>query len=332
MKKLKIGLLTLTGLILSLSLFSQAPTASGNVMNFSSVAAYEPYADDESTWASLRNIAVQSSTLTTLAEQGGSSEGQVTEDTLYPDFVKEVLNTDYIFQIGSYLIKIDLFNDRGLVIDAGNTNAYASLVNNDLSAPGMMVLDGDEDFGLELLEALANNTVTPADYQSFLNAQNACGGAQRKTQKGIEPWAETSEQCDIGGSYTIGKKYGMDNKVVYQKVIFFFSLQSKIRSLMWCTFGGNPYTVPVYPFVDVKLSGTVKFRKRCGTEVNDNVNYVEGYFGEGDGILNWRPYSGGRSLSHYDFNVDFGIRPPQDRNPNPPPYFPSVHYRIVSGY
>ena len=65
--------------------------------------------------------------------------------------MKEVLNTDYIFQIGNYLIKIDLANDRGLVIAAENSNAYEDLVNNNLSAPGMMALDGDEDFGLELL-------------------------------------------------------------------------------------------------------------------------------------------------------------------------------------
>lgn len=330
MKKIKMGLLALVSFVFSSISFSQAPTANGNVMNFSAVATYEPYADDESTWAGLRTIAEQSNTLTTIAEQEAGSGSE--PDTLYPDFLKEVLNTDDIFQIGNYLIKIDLVNDRGLVIAAGNFNAYADLVNNNLSATGMMVLGGDEDFGLELLEALANNSTTPAEYQSFLNAERACHGAARRKDARLETWITTNEQCDIGGTYTNGRTYKMDNKVVYHKAIFYFSLQSKIKSIWFCTFGGSPIGAPIYFLVDLNLIGTVKYRRRCETEINKNVNLEEGYFGGGNGTLSWNPYGGGRSLSHYDFNVDFGIRPAQDRNPNPPPYTPSSHYRIYWGY
>ncbi len=325
------GLLTLVSFVFSSISFSQAPTANGNVMNFSAVASYEPYAENESTWSSLRTIAQQSSTLTTKAEQE-AAEVTRNVDTLYPEFLKEVLNTDYIFQIGNYLIKIDLVNDRGLMIASGNTDAYSSLVNNNLSATGMMVLDGDEEFGLELLEALANNTTSTEGYESFLNAERVCAGAKRKVDKAIETWVETNDPCDVGQQTTTGITYGMDNKLVYQKAIFYFSLQSKIRSIYRCTFGGSWTFSPISVFVDLKLAGTVKYRKRCESEVNMNADLYEGYFGGGDGILHWRPYGGGRSLSHYDFNVDFGIRPAQDRNPNPPPYIPSRHYRIVYGY
>jgi len=296
-------------------------------MIFNGVAAYEPFTEDESTWAGLRSVAVQSSTLTTMAEQLSSTPSNA--DTLFPDFLKEVLNTDQIFQIGGYLIKIDLINDRGLVIAAGNTNAYASLVNDNLSATGMMVLGIDEDFGLELLEALESNMTTPADYQTFLNAER-CRRAERQTRKAIEQWSTTNEPCP--GNSTIGRTYGMDNKVVYQKVIFYFSLQSKIKSLWRCTYGGSWTLAGTYDMVDTKLNGNVKYRRRCGAEVNKNQNLEEGYYGGGNGILSWRPYSGGRSLSHYDFSVVFGIRHATDRNPNPPPYISSGLYRIVSGY
>ena len=328
MKLLKIGLLTLTCFVFSKITFSQAPTATGNVMIFSSVASYEPYAGDESTWTSLRNIAVQSSTLTTLAEPVFSQNNNA--DTLYPEFLKEVLNTDKIFQIGNYLIKIDLLNERGLMIASSSFNAYSSLVNDDLDASGMMVLDGDEDFGLELLESLESNAITPPEYKSFLNAARACPGAARRKEARIETWLETSEVCDQAP--TVGRTYGMDNKVVYQKAIFYFSLQSKIRSLWRCTFGGSWAGAPIYYFVDTKLTGTVKYRRRCETEVNNSVAMEEGYFGGGNGILDWRAYSGGRSLSHYDFNVDFAIREAVDRTPTPPPYIPSSHYRIYWGY
>jgi len=191
------------------------------------------------------------------------------------------------------------------------------------------VLGIDEDFGLELLEALESNMTTPADYQTFLNAER-CRRALRKTQKAIEQWVTTNEECP--GNPTFGRAYGMDNKAVYQKVIFYFSLQSKIKSLWRCTYGGSWTLAEVYDFVDIKLTGTAKYRRRCGAEVNKSENLEKTYFGGGNGILNWRPYSGGRSLSHYDFNVDFGIRYATDRNPNPPPYVPSMHYRIVDGY
>jgi hypothetical protein len=119
----------------------------------------------------------------------------------------------------------------------------------------------------------------------------------------------------------------MDNKVVYQKFIFYFSLQSKIRSVWRCTFGGSWTFAPIYSIVDLRLTGTVKYRKRCGTEVNKSTDLTSAYFSGGNEVLNWRPYQSSRSLSHYDFNVDFGIRPAVDRTINP-----SGHYRIVDGY
>ena len=330
MKFFKIGLVTLIGLFFSSISFSQAPTASGNVMNFSAVSSYEPYADDESTWSSLRTIATQSSTVTTIAEQEFMTDGA---DTLYPEFLKEVLNTDYIFQIGNYLIKIDLMNERGLVIAADNSNAYADLVSNNLSASGMMLLNGDEDFGLELLEALSNNTTSPADYQTFLNVERECRGAARRKDARIPEWTTTNEACDVvSGQTNIGRTYGMDIELIYRKAIFYFSLRSRIRSLVRCTFGGTWASAPIYYFVDLNLIGTVKYRRRCEAEVNANANIEEGYFGGGNGTLSLNPWGGGRSLSHYDFTVDFGIRPAVDRNPNPPPYHPSGPFRIVLGY
>lgn len=328
MKKFKVLFLVTAGFFISSISFAQTPTANGNVMIFNGAAAYEPFTENESSWATLRNVATQSSTLTTMAEQ--ESFAPLNADTLYPDFLKEVLNTDQIFQIGTYLIKIDAINNRGLMINASNANAYSNLVNNNLSGSGMMVLDGEEDFGLELLEGLENNTITPADYQTSSTAGRRCSGARRQVQKDIPTWITTNEECP--GNVTIGRTYGMDDKVVYQKFIFYFSLQSKIRSVWRCTYGGSWTFAEIYPLVDLKLIGTVKYRRRCAAEVNKAETLEEGYFSGGNGILNWRPYSGGRSLSHYDFNVDFGIRYSTDRNPNPPAYFFPHPYRIVSGY
>lgn len=323
MKFLKSGLLALATFGFSSISFSQAPTASGNVMNFSSVASYETYTNDENSWSSLHNIAAQSSTLTTLAEQ---AETDVI-DTLYPEFLREVLNIDNIFQIGNYLIKIDLPNDRGLVVATDNANAYSDLVTNNLTAPGIMQLTGDEDLGLELLEALANGSTNSVDYQSFLQAERPCPGASRRKKADNHIWGnDLSQDCPPTGT----RVYFMDNKIVYQKAIFYFSLQSKVISKRQCIEGGNTQR---YNEVDLNLQGTAKYRKRCAPESNQSADIHESYYsGNTDAETNWRPYTGGRSLSHYDFTVRFGIRNMTDRNPNPPPYNYSPYYNIKSGY
>lgn len=194
----------------------------------------------------------------------------------------------------------------------------------------MMVLDGEEDFGLELLEGLENNTITPANYQNSLTDESRCRRPGKKVDEDIPTWVTTNEECP--SNITLGRTYGMDDKLVYQKAIFYFSLQSKIRSVYRCTYGGSWNGADIYALVDLKLIGTVKYRRRCAAEVNKAETLEEGYFSGGGGILNWRSYSGGRSLSHFDFNVDFGIRVATDRNPNPPAYFFPRHYRIISGY
>lgn len=124
----------------------------------------------------------------------------------------------------------------------------------------------------------------------------------------------------------------MDNLLQYKGFIFYFSLKSRIKSVWRCTFGGTWTLAPIYYFVDTKLIGTVRYRQRCGTEVNNSVNLSEAYLLGGDGVLEWNNYGGGRSLSHYDLNVDFAIRPSTDRTANPPPYVFSPHYRIQWGY
>lgn len=329
MKKFKVVIILLSVVLITIRSNSQTPSVEGNFISFPSVASYEGYAENESIWGDLRNIAVQSTMVTTLAEEVANS-GKELEDVYpdYPDFLAEVLNLDNIFSIGGYLIKIDMINERGLMVSSGSNDAYDALVRDSLAFPGMMVLDIDEDFGLELLEALDSKIISDSEYKEFLTSR-ACSGAKRKTMKNIEEWTTTGEACESG---TLGKSYGMDNKVVYQKAIFYFSLQSKIRSLVRCTFGGSWLLADRYFYVDLKLTGSVKYKKRCGTEVNNSVDMQEDFFGGGNAILDWRAYSGGRSLSHYDFNVDFGIRPAQDRTPNPLPFVPSVHYNIKSGY
>ena len=318
MKHLKNGLMILTTSVFSLILFAQPPIADGNLMRFSNVASYETYADKISDRNYLTGIARGSTTLTTLEEQRGPGV-----DTLYPDFLITVLNTDYILRIGSYLIKIDVLSDRGLVIAASQPNSYSSLVNNNLFATGMMRLAGDEEYGMELLEGLENGSITPANYQTFLSTRRSCRRADRKTDKAIEQWDMIwANSCDN----SFQDFYGMDNKVVYQKFIVYFSLQTKIKSVWRCYYGS--WTLPPHYYAEIRLTGTAQYRKRCGAEVKKSeAQYTP--FGI---LLDWRPYEGARSLSHYISGAFFEIRHTYDGVPNPHPWHRSRDYRIIDGY
>lgn len=110
--------------------------ANGNVLKFASLDVYEQFADNLLDRTALMDAASQSSTLITLEEANPGAD-----DTIYADFMRMILNTDYIVEIGEFLIKIDLANDRALVIQSSNYDAYNSLVNNSTSATGMMVFD-----------------------------------------------------------------------------------------------------------------------------------------------------------------------------------------------
>lgn len=271
-----------------------------NRLKFGTLALYVQYASNELDRSIFVQLSAQSGALTTMAE---SSNG--IEDDLYAEFLTQILNTDHIMEVGSFLIKLDLENHRALVINSSNANAYQTLVTNDLGASGLMIFTDDVDNAIEVLEAIENGSLQVSNYQTAIqssssNARSCPGAHDNKDTEPNRPWArgtDPNSQCP-----DLSIILAMDNKVVYQRFIIYFSLESKIRSIWGCS-SSNWILAPFYNEVDVRLVGTARYSKRCENEIT--VQQTDYHTGP---VLHWRPYESTRSLSAYDFTVTFGIR------------------------
>ncbi|HEX6094950.1 MAG TPA: hypothetical protein VF432_01400 [Thermoanaerobaculia bacterium] len=305
-----------------------------NYLMFTSIGAYESYANNETDRSILYYYTYGDSSVTSRAEV---QEGENDEEQ-YPDFLNLILNQDNIVGISSFLVKVDLINGRALAINVNEPNAYWSLVNEDWSAP--LIYLSEEDDGIEVLENIENGGWYPAARSSEPRIgttasvssrtassarpigrieSNGCSGAPRYKCDEYAIWDSIpNPNPEPGHLYDL---YRMDYKVVYQKAIIYFSLQSKQKSRTAYE-SSNWIFVPTYDAA-MKLDGRVRYRKRCGGEVVKNeVLYTV------DREQNWRPYEGSRSLSHYDFSVTFGIDHPQ----NNPRTWHDYTCSIMSGY
>jgi hypothetical protein len=334
-------------------------SVNGNHLKFISIATYEQYANNELDRSILTNLATANSGVTTLEELNNA------QDTLYPDFLKQILNTDEIVEAGSFLIKVDLENHRALVISSNDPNAYQILSYNQLTANGLMNFSDNVGNTIEILQAIESGQLSISNYQlsieleataklnrtrlnneteslafySPLNYRSVHGplvedilknqlapticihATRHKQQHPHDVWKTVSNQNS--GCPDNVMVYAVDNKIVYQNFIIFFSLEAKTKSMQagTCT---NWIFVPSYT-ADLMLSGSVRYAKRCGPE--QVASKTTNTYGN---VLNWRPYESSRSLSKYDFTMEFGVR---DVN-SVGNYFPGLGatYRITSGY
>lgn len=298
------------------SLAAQDVFVRDNYLVFSSFAAYDRYASNEVDRGMLYYYAYGDPNVLTRAEV---QEGENDEE-LYPDFLNLILNQDNIVGISRHLVKIDLVNARGLAIDASYPNAYSALVNEDWSAP--LIYLSEEDDGIEVLEFIENGgmvawartqprigttaaSAPPSRPAGRIETNRSCPGAPRHKCDNYLIWDDVpSSQYGC-----FSDLYRMDYKVVYQKAIIYFSLQSKQKSRKDCA-SSNWIFSPTYD-AQLQLVGTARYRKRCGGEVvkTEVLRTV-------DREQNWRPYESSRSLSHYDFSVTFGIDHPGTNPPN----------------
>lgn len=283
-----------------------------NVMAFASFDAYDRYASNEYDRTILQHHAWNNDSLTTRAERGAGGG-----DDVYPEFLNMVLNEDNIVRISSFLVKVDLDNGFALAIDANAPNAYWSLQNNDHAAPGMLYFDGESDDALEVMEGVERGWLTveaqaprvmdlekgrPGGKRSGASriaTNRGCSGASREKCEGNVAWDHDYNP----GTSCIYWVYRSDYKVVYQKAIVYFSLQSKQKSKQGCSYA-NWDGAPSYE-AQLQLEGAVRYRKRCGAEVVKNE-----VLRDVGREQNWRPYEGSRSLSHYEMTVTFGAAHP----------------------
>lgn len=309
-----------------LKINAQNITVENGALKFSSIEVYEQFAENTMD----RKEIAEYGTKISPYEVTTTEDSDDTND-LYPDFLKSIMNVDRIFAIGNFLIKMDLENNRALVIAALDPDAVGSLNNFDGTNQDVLVFTDEEDYAADVLETITNSKITIAEYNKTKVEENAfrrCRGADRENVKSqpVEIWGYTKNPKINCPTQVI--RTGMDNEILYQKAIFYFSLSSKIKSKQACEVGSNWILVPRYTARIAITDGFAKFVKvsACRNEVQHSYNDAPGYVGT---VRNWRPYEGLRALNKFYMQVTFGIQ--HDGLPSFPLFLTSP-YIINSGY
>jgi hypothetical protein len=100
------------------------------------------------------------------------------DSSLYTDYLLGVLNTDKIFNLNGFLIKVDMDNNFCSFIDLiTNPNGYQDLNTNNFANSNIHVFLNEDEPVLTVLEAIRNNQITWESYQIELSRKtNNPGG------------------------------------------------------------------------------------------------------------------------------------------------------------
>jgi hypothetical protein len=194
------------------------------------------------------------------------------------DFISTLLNANGMISIGDYYFKINLGTERALVLAKEHAQELADLENENLENENIMVFSTSDDV-LDLLEAGVTNGTNGRTQLCFE------GGADQKEDK------EDRNYC--------ANRVRMDNKVVYQKLGIYFSLQAKSKVYLW--FDGN-WISPDAPSQEIVYY--VKFEPKCsGVTENSGTRYD----GWSDNEMSYRPYERSTGLHKYFYQARFKI-------------------------
>jgi hypothetical protein len=267
------------------------------ILSFNSSGAYSNYLENKALRELLLNgtkhkdfnalgAALSSNTNKTAAAE---TDGPVLDSLLYPEYLMQILNSDKMVEIENCYVKVDLENNRGLITRNTGRKSYSKLKYDEINDPAVIMIPAEGD-GIEIIEWL-NQGLTKVQINELLQVQR-CARANSAEQKEIRAYFIENTIPPYQG-----RSYVADSKIVYQAAVIYFSLQSKIKT-KW-QYNSSNWTNP--HFADLKLNGTVKFRRRCDGEENNAQNLTALYNNE----LNWRPYEGPKSLSHFLFRATF---------------------------
>ena len=299
-------------------------------VHFPTITDYEYFADNPDNKTAITSFTASRGIVTLKSRVDAADPSFLAAEPLIaeemPEFLQEILNADKIVTIGSFYVKIDLQNQRVLAIQSNKLDSYNDLVNDNLRATGLLQFTMDDGNALEIMEGIEAGTGSINNYKDRIvkisnnevaeltmasgPSENiitdelfSCanpGGQERKENQawGLE-FAESS--CPSPGN-NMARNMG-DLKLVYQKVVVYFSLIAKEKCRRVCVFGGSVNTSPTIS-VDMFLSGTVTY-KRCGWN-DKSANYTSNFTNSNE--KSWRPFESSRRLANYNFTVQFNQR------------------------
>lgn len=259
--------------------------AKNDRLAFYSIEDYELYVSDSSKKAHLISATNSADSYVSMsryasdaslrkAVSGRFQSSSEIVDSLYPEFLSHILNPDGIVQIEDYIIKVDMSNERVLVLNSTDSLFYNDLVTNNLNNEKIKLFSTDED----VLDQLANNQSSQRVNGLFCK------------DNGI------NKIIDEGYVY-FGAGYRLDCKVVYQPSGIYFSLQSKVKKQyqgwtgIWTGQNGN-----------LQIKYFCVYKAKCKSQVGPYDGWTNSTV---NNELNYRPYESTRGLNKAWFRVQF---------------------------
>lgn len=204
-------------------------------------------------------------------------------DTNSPDHDDffSLLSPQGLIQIGDKIFRVDTLNKRVLVLDASHENELQSLINGDTTNPDIMIFSTHDEV-LTLLEDGYTKSPTIAS-----NARLRLFCKARFAER------EKDEQMVYYGN----DSYRLDNKLVYQTVGIYFSLQAKSKSEIKGIIGWNDHPI------SMRIQYEASWTPRCQSSGNAVQNYIGAT--AGNNIFTNRVYESSRALSNYSYRIRY---------------------------
>jgi hypothetical protein len=191
-----------------------------------------------------------------------------------------ILNADKIVVIGNWIIKVDLINERVLVLNTNSISGYNDLLNDNLANTNIINFS-TEDEVIELINQM-DNGVPPSDLRP------GC------------PDRFAAHNRDAKFFYTDNRRR-LDAKAAYQAAGIIFSLEAKGKTqkrflrIWWQDGSGNCF------MSRIELDYEIRCKK--GFSYWGDPSGMPGY--SAGSTCHYQPYLGTRALKSYHYHIDF---------------------------
>lgn len=201
-------------------------------------------------------------------------------------FLSDILNTDKVVIIGNWIVRLELENDRALVLNKTNSSQYNDLITGNTNNPNILSFSTEDD-GIEILNQLDNGV-------SVLSIRLWCSDRYAKRAN------------DTRVAYN-GNRKRLHMEVFYRPAFVLFTLkcnataQKRFLRIWWKDWGGIVNTT----YMDLRYN--VRCNKKTSFNFQGNPNGQPGF----GGLVSNQPecqllaYQTTRAFKNYTFIIDF---------------------------
>lgn len=217
-----------------------------------------------------------------------SANKTTSEDLIDDDFMKSILNEDNIVQIGDFLYKINMKEEKVYVLPSSRINQYTDLVNQNLNNRDIRKFSIYENV-IELAEAgeLSEKALFCRDSHANSRSEH------------VGPFVE------IGYMQTLN----FDCNVLYRAFGVYFTLKATLNAftqgLSWNDLNNDqPQYYSGSAGLYLKIEGERKYKERCGSEPSGFyvMPAATGYTS-----IQMQSYQGSKGLNKYQMMCNFFV-------------------------